>query len=132
MKRYDTILWDWNGTLLDDLALNLKVENRLLARRGLEQMGSKEIYLEHFGFPIIHFYERLGFDFSKEDYNDVADEYIEVLHELSHEAGLFADAKPALETMQNNGLRCPTPYGSIIISSLANFSGKGCVISSLT
>lgn len=105
MKRYDTILWDWNGTLLDDLALNLKVENRLLARRGLEQMGSKEIYLEHFGFPIIHFYERLGFDFTKEDYNDVADEYIEVLHELSHEAGLFADAKPALETMQNNGLR---------------------------
>ena len=77
MKRYDTILWDWNGTLLDDLALNLKVENRLLARRGLTQMGSKEVYLAHFGFPIIRFYERLGFDFSKERYTDVADEYMD-------------------------------------------------------
>ena len=105
MKRYDTILWDWNGTLLDDLALNLKVENRLLARRGMEQMGSKEIYLAYFDFPIIHFYERLGFDFSKEKYTDVADEYIEVLNELSKEAGLFADAKPVLEALQKQGLR---------------------------
>ena len=105
MKRYDTILWDWNGTLLDDLALNLKVENRLLARRGLQQMGSREIYLEHFGFPIIHFYERLGFDFTKESYSDVADEYIEVLRSLSHEAGLFADAKPVLETLRHSGVR---------------------------
>ena len=104
MKRYDTIFWDWNGTLLDDLALNLKVENRLLARRGLEQMGSKEIYLEHFGFPIIHFYERLGFDFSKENYADVADEYMHVLRELAHEAGLFPDAKAGLETLRTQGL----------------------------
>lgn len=105
MKRYDTILWDWNGTLLDDLALNLKVENRLLARRGLEQMGSREVYLAYFDFPIIHFYERLGFDFSKEKYTDVADEYIEVLNELSAEAGLFADVKPVLETLQKQGMR---------------------------
>ena len=111
MKRYDTILWDWNGTLLDDLALNLKVENRLLARRGLTQMGSKEVYLAHFGFPIIRFYERLGFDFSKERYTDVADEYMDVLRELSHEAGLFADAKPVLQTLQNAG------FHQVIISA---------------
>ena len=105
MKHYDTILWDWNGTLLDDLALNLKVENRLLERRGLQQMGSKEVYLDYFGFPIIRFYERLGFDFSKEKYTDVADEYIEVLRELSEEATLFADAQPVLEALRKEGLR---------------------------
>ena len=67
MRRYDYVLWDWNGTLLDDLALNLSVENELLRRRGLFERADKDYYLEHFGFPIIEFYRALGFDFSKED-----------------------------------------------------------------
>ena len=29
------LIWDWNGTLLDDLDLSVDVMNTLLARRGL-------------------------------------------------------------------------------------------------
>ena len=34
MPGYKYIIWDWNGTILDDLQLNLEVENTLLSRRG--------------------------------------------------------------------------------------------------
>ena len=103
MYRY--VLWDWNGTLLDDLDLNLEVENCLLARRGLQKMGSKAFYLAHFGFPIIEFYERLGFDFQKEPYEAVADEYIEEYTRRLPQAGLFPDTIRTLETLRENGMR---------------------------
>ena len=29
MPGYDYIIWDWNGTILDDLQVNFEVENTL-------------------------------------------------------------------------------------------------------
>ncbi|MBQ5969650.1 MAG: HAD family hydrolase [Clostridia bacterium] len=105
MNRYDHILWDWNGTLLDDLALNLSVENTLLTRRGLSTIGSKDFYLEHFAFPVRKFYEMVGFDFSKEDFTAVSDEYVELYEAGLHMAALFDDVVPALEVLERRGVR---------------------------
>lgn len=33
MARYDYILWDWNGTLVDDLDANIAIINNLLCQR---------------------------------------------------------------------------------------------------
>ena len=33
LKHYNTILWDWNGTLIDDTWLSLAINNELLAKR---------------------------------------------------------------------------------------------------
>ena len=35
MPGYKYIIWDWNGTILDDLTANFEVENLLLQRRGI-------------------------------------------------------------------------------------------------
>lgn len=103
--KYDYVLWDWNGTLLDDLALNLQVENTLLSRRGLQALSSKEFYLEHFGFPIRTFYEKVGFDFSKEDYSTVSEEYVALYTEGVRHASLFDDVVPAINTLAQYGIR---------------------------
>ena len=30
----ETVLWDWNGTLLDDLDINVEIINRMHSKRG--------------------------------------------------------------------------------------------------
>lgn len=48
----ETIIWDWNGTLLNDSHLSLSTINRLLKERNLKTL-SHEQYLEVFTFPVI-------------------------------------------------------------------------------
>ena len=46
------VLWDWNGTLLDDVALCVDALNRLLRIYHYPQQYSLAQYREIFGFPI--------------------------------------------------------------------------------
>ena len=75
MIVYKHIIWDWNGTLLNDAEEAVGVVNRLLAGRGLPAL-TMERYYEIFDFPVIDFYRRIGFDFENETYDAMADEYI--------------------------------------------------------
>ncbi|HAH08028.1 MAG TPA: hypothetical protein DCM05_16130 [Elusimicrobia bacterium] len=74
------VLWDFNGTLLDDAHLCLECLNELLRRRGRPGL-SFERYREVFDFPVVDFYERIGFDFSKESFEVPAQEWVELYHE---------------------------------------------------
>ena len=65
--RYKHIVWDWNGTLLDDLWLCIESINFVLESRGMSTVD-KESYKSIFTFPVIKYYECLGFDFSKEKF----------------------------------------------------------------
>jgi phosphoglycolate phosphatase len=73
--RYNHAIWDWNGTLLDDTWLCVEVLNGLLARRGRGPI-SEDDYRENFGFPVIHFYEYLGFDTDVDSFERVSHEFI--------------------------------------------------------
>ena len=46
------LIWDWNGTLLDDVALCNQCLNDLLAGHGYAQRYDAAAYKEIFGFPI--------------------------------------------------------------------------------
>lgn len=104
MKKYDFVLWDWNGTLLDDLEMNLEVMKELMTENGLLNVPPKEFYLEHFGFPVGDFYELLGFDFSKIDYLKLADDYVEKYEEKFKTTGLFENTEKTLNTLFENGV----------------------------
>ena len=54
------ILWDWNGTLLDDLQYGMDVRNRVFPAFNLPTIGSIEEYHAQFTFPIRLYYERAG------------------------------------------------------------------------
>ena len=71
------VLWDWNGTLLDDVALCVDALNRLLRIYHYPQQYSLAQYREIFGFPIEDYYIRAGFDFSKNSYKELADDYMQ-------------------------------------------------------
>lgn len=78
---YDLIIWDFNGTLLDDVETGILAVNTLLRERGLPEIKSRERYYEVFGFPIISYYEKLGFDFSKESYEELAHKWVDLYME---------------------------------------------------
>ena len=104
MRKYDFVLWDWNGTLLDDLEMNLEIMKELMTENGLFNVPSKGFYLEHFGFPIGSFYELLGFDFSKTDYLGLADDYVKKYEEMFKTTPLFKNAEKTLRTLFENGV----------------------------
>ncbi len=98
------ILWDWNGTLLNDVDQGLAAMNELLARRNMPGL-SKAKYREIFDFPVIEYYRLLGFDFEKEPWEQVAAEFMSAYHSKEPDMSLFKDAIPALNFFQAKGYR---------------------------
>ena len=74
--KYTYVVWDFNGTIMDDVEIGIESVNVLLEKRGLKKLESREEYQRIFGFPIINYYIRLGFDFDKEPYEDIAVEWV--------------------------------------------------------
>lgn len=99
------IVWDWNGTLLDDAALCVKVMNGLLEKRGLPLLGSLSHYRELFTFPVKEYYRRAGLDLERESFSALALEYIAPYNRAALECGLCPGAKEALAWLQKQGAR---------------------------
>lgn len=60
MQKVKTIVWDWNGTLLNDVDVNINIVNKMLADFDIQTI-SKDYYRSIFSFPIYAFYKKLGF-----------------------------------------------------------------------
>ena len=69
------IIWDWNGTILDDRWLTIAAMNSVLARRNMDEL-TEDQYLQFFTFPVIEYYRHLGFDFEKEPFSVSGTEFI--------------------------------------------------------
>lgn len=102
--KYEYIIWDWNGTLLNDVDVNFEILNILLKRRSLPEFGGKEKYLDMFGFPIIDFYEKAGFDLVGERFEDIAREYSHLYDELFPTVELYEKAEEVLRFFFNTGV----------------------------
>lgn len=103
MKEYSCIIWDWNGTLLDDVALNIGIVNALLTQRGKKAIESKQYYLKQFCFPVIDFYEKVGFELDKEDFTLVARQYAMLYNENYPTAEIFPDVVKTLSAIKHSG-----------------------------
>lgn len=73
--RYRHIVWDWNGTLLDDLDYSIGVMNNLLQPRGLPLLDRAR-YHAVFDFPVRDYYYRLGFDPVADPFEKLSVEFI--------------------------------------------------------
>lgn len=104
MPHYKHIIWDWNGTLLNDTALCVDVLNGLLAARGRKPIGLED-YRMNFGFPVIHFYDYLGFDTDRDSFASVSAEFIAAYEERwLEECALHPEALPVLSALAELGL----------------------------
>ena len=104
MARYKHIIWDWNGTLLDDTWLCVEVLNGLLSRRGRTPISAED-YRANFGFPVIHFYKYLGFETDEDSFEAVSREFIgDYEVRWLTECALHPEAGDVLAGMAREGL----------------------------
>lgn len=99
-----SIIWDWNGTLLNDLDFCISTINVLLKERNLDLLD-RFTYKEVFSFPVKTYYQAIGFDFSKEDFSIPAKEFIERYNAGVSGCNLHDAATEVLEHFKNMGLR---------------------------
>lgn len=103
-KAPSLVIWDFNGTLMDDAALGISVMDGMLRRRGMPGMDRKR-YEQVFSFPVSEYYARLGFDFNQEPFEVLAVEYIENYEAAARSCPLREGAMQALETVARLGAR---------------------------
>lgn len=76
LDGHEHVIWDWNGTLLDDVGHAVNTINRLLSDYHLPLI-TRNHYRQIFDFPVIKYYERLGFDFNRHSFEDVCEQFVE-------------------------------------------------------
>ncbi len=102
-SAYRHIIWDWNGTLLDDLDLSISVMNALLARRRLPLLDRAR-YHTLFDFPVRAYYERLGFDPITDSFERLSVEFISSYDARRLEAALHLQVVETLTAIRTAGL----------------------------
>ena len=105
MAKYTHIIWDWNGTLLDDVELCLTIINTLLISRNHKPIKDINAYRDVFGFPVVDYYRRAGFDLDNEPFELLAKEFISLYHSNDSRFRLFDDAPEVLAYVNKIGLR---------------------------
>lgn len=103
--RFKTVVWDFNGTLLDDTGISMDAMNTVLAKRGLKLIPSLREFRQVFGFPVKDYYERIGLDFSKEPYEIPADEWVALYSQKMFTAPLMNEARETLELFRAAGIK---------------------------
>lgn len=104
------VVWDWNGTLLDDVPLCIDVMSGMLRRRGLEGL-TMERYREIFTFPVEKYYRAAGLDLDREPFGELAVEYITEYNRRALGCGLHRGAEKVLAQLRDRG------YGQLIASA---------------
>ncbi|MDF7808309.1 HAD family hydrolase [Pontiellaceae bacterium B12219] len=102
--KFKHIIWDWNGTLWDDTQLCVEINNHMLERRNLPAT-TLEIYRDKLCFPVDQYYCQLGFDYSKDPYSVLAEEFIAEYTERRYECPLHDGARELISAFQSQGIR---------------------------
>lgn len=101
-ENIHTIIWDWNGTLLNDIDLCIEIINRLLQKRNLPFLNSEK-YRDIFSFPVKDYYEKIGFDFQQEPFEIPAKEFIDQYNSKVDQCDLHQGAHDVLCHFQKIG-----------------------------
>ena len=97
-----TIFWDWNGTLVADVPLVVRVNNEVFARHGYRQTTQEE-YRRLFRFPVIDYYRDLGV--KDEDFPDIAREWNVGFSADFHEVPLAPNVVETVRRFRQAGFR---------------------------
>jgi phosphoglycolate phosphatase len=103
IKNFKHIIWDWNGTIFNDVALGVDIINKLLKERGLDFL-TIENYKEIFTIPVKNYYENIGFDFSKESFEAVGKYWMDEYERRKFECNLYEGVVALMDKIQKFGI----------------------------
>ncbi len=97
------VIWDWNGTLLDDVAACVEAINCMIRDRDLPHLDHDR-YRGIFQFPVKNYYDVLGFDLENEDWDAIAREFHRHYDRTSREAVLRHGVETILAAFHESGM----------------------------
>lgn len=104
IEKVGGIIWDWNGTLLNDTDLCVQTINEMLIKRDLPQLTVPE-YKNVFSFPVKDYYQKIGFDFIAEPFEIPALEFIDNYNKQVQNCHLHEHTLTVLKHFQSFGTR---------------------------
>ncbi len=104
-SNYDLVIWDWNGTLLNDTELCYRIANEMRVERGMAPMRGVEDYRACFTFPVIEYYKRMGYTFEDEPFEDISVQFVAMYAERFRDIPLQPCATEALSAVLKSGAR---------------------------
>ena len=102
--KYKDVIWDWNGTLINDATLCADVLDFMMRSRGLGGIRLEE-YRENFRFPISDFYKDMGFDLSSSNFEEIGAEFILQYTERRFKCSLHDGAGKCIAKLKSIGVR---------------------------
>jgi phosphoglycolate phosphatase len=103
LSKYRHVIWDWNGTLFNDVQLCVSIVNNLLNSKGLPPLSQSE-YKNIFTFPVKDYYSAAGFDFSKYSFEDLGKIWMDEYEERKVSADIFKGASEVLSHLKYRGI----------------------------
>ena len=104
-RNYDLVIWDWNGTLLDDTELCYSIANEMRIERGMDPMRGVEEYRAFFTFPVIEYYKRMGYSFETEPFENISVQFVSTYAERLSTVTLQPCAEDTLAAVLDRGAR---------------------------
>ena len=102
--RIETVVWDFNGTLIDDIDLCVRSVNPQLEGQGLPTLTA-EAYRDVFGFPVQDYYRKLGVDFERISMTQLAEDFFAIYEpELKH-CPLHEGVLETIDRLVDQGVR---------------------------
>ena len=96
------IIWDWNGTILNDVTHAVDVMNALLLKHDLPVLDVPR-YRKLFRFPVRAYYQDLGFSDEHEEFLEVANGFIEGFEAGIRDCDLRGSVRATLEDLKGRG-----------------------------
>ncbi|MEO8233116.1 MAG: HAD family hydrolase [Ignavibacteriota bacterium] len=104
INNYKRIIWDWNGTLLNDVDFCRKIINSILVDNKLPELSLNK-YREIFTFPVQDYYVTAGLDFSKTSFEVLGKDFIDEYESKKLTCSLYENAVEVLSAIHQKGIK---------------------------
>ena len=102
--KYDYLVLDFNGTIIDDVDLCLNILNHLLEERNYKKVSLEE-YKHIFTFPIKNYYINAGFDLERYSFTSISHEFISLYQKASLNCKLYEGINELIDKCNNNRIK---------------------------
>jgi len=97
------VLWDFNGTLINDVDICLQNMNNLLEKHKKKPIDLTT-YRDVFTFPVIEYYKRVGIIENDDEFEPIAHEWMNGYYTMEKDLRIFDDTVENLERVRKQGL----------------------------
>ncbi len=103
LSKYKHIIWDWNGTILDDIDMCIAIINELLVEYKLPGITAHK-YKDVFTIPVENYYKAIGFDFQLKSFEVVGKEWMDEYEKRKYsDAQIHPDVNKLINRIHQNG-----------------------------